>query len=201
MSRLVLYLSLFGFTVEPALHQVSFKAKKHYVQLVPVKHSKAVEEEPTNSCHGDGLEGSPNSFGVLDTSHSYPIVGNVAMTTMPNISSREDSKLVKRRPESVKQYSRVNHMKGKVVLEKDHILQGYSLKAKRRHNPDSLSNGVGQLTDSAGLTTLPATPEEVRTEVEKLLDDSVGRMKQLIFSSLLSTYYTTFVPLLFVEVS
>lgn len=48
---------------------------------------------------------------------------------------------------------------------------------------------------------LPASPDEVRGEVDTLLADLVVRLKQLLFNSLLSAYYVGFIPMLFADVS
>ncbi len=48
---------------------------------------------------------------------------------------------------------------------------------------------------------LPATPEEVRNEVDILLSDLIVRLKQLLFNSLLCAYYVGFIPMLFADVS
>ena len=48
---------------------------------------------------------------------------------------------------------------------------------------------------------LPATPEEIRQEVEILLSDLVVRLKQLLFNSLLCAYYVGFIPMQFADVS
>eukprot|EP00731_Ephydatia_muelleri_P031904 Em0023g411a len=46
---------------------------------------------------------------------------------------------------------------------------------------------------------LPASPDEVRGEVDTLLADLVVRLKQLLFNSLLSAYYVGFIPMLFAD--
>ncbi len=48
---------------------------------------------------------------------------------------------------------------------------------------------------------LPATPEEVRQEVDVLLADLIVRLKQLLFNSLLCAYYVGFIPMQFADVS
>ena len=48
---------------------------------------------------------------------------------------------------------------------------------------------------------LPATPEEVRHEVDVLMSDLTVRLKQLMFNSLLCAYYVGFIPIQFAEVS
>ena len=48
---------------------------------------------------------------------------------------------------------------------------------------------------------LPASPDEVRCEVDTLLADLAVRLKQLLFNSLLSAYYVGFIPMLFADVS
>lgn len=48
---------------------------------------------------------------------------------------------------------------------------------------------------------LPATPDEVRNEVEILLTDLIVRLKQLLFNSLLCAYYVGFIPMQFADVS
>ena len=48
---------------------------------------------------------------------------------------------------------------------------------------------------------LPATPEEIRKEVDILLSDLIVRLKQLLFNSLLCAYYVGFIPMQFADVS
>ena len=48
---------------------------------------------------------------------------------------------------------------------------------------------------------LPATPNEIRNEVDILISDLIVRLKQLMFNSLLCAYYVGFIPMLFAEVS
>ena len=70
--------------------------------------------------------------------------------------------------------------------------------------PDSLSkeeNG-SKCFSVAEIRTLllPATPEEIRSEVDILLSDLVIRLKQLLFNSLICAYYVGFIPIQFTEV-
>lgn len=46
---------------------------------------------------------------------------------------------------------------------------------------------------------LPATPDEIRNEVDILISDLIVRLKQLMFNSLLCAYYVGFIPMLFAE--
>ena len=48
---------------------------------------------------------------------------------------------------------------------------------------------------------LPATPDEVRSEVDVLLSDLIVRLKQILFNSLLCAYYVGIIPMLFADVS
>ena len=48
---------------------------------------------------------------------------------------------------------------------------------------------------------LPATPEEIRKEVDILLSDLIVRLKQLLFNPLLCAYYVGFIPMQFADVS
>lgn len=48
--------------------------------------------------------------------------------------------------------------------------------------------------------TCTLTPESIRTEVEHLKNDFNSRLKQVLFNSLLTAYYMTFVPLCFAQV-
>lgn len=74
-----------------------------------------------------------------------------------------------------------------------------------------LSNTSGMTDDTVSSLTalsnelqsllLPATPTEIRTEVDLLLGDLLTRIKQLMFNSLLCAYYVGFIPILFTEVS
>ena len=51
------------------------------------------------------------------------------------------------------------------------------------------------------LLLLPATPDEIRNEVDVLLSDLLVRFKQLLFNSLLCAYYVGFIPMQFADVS
>lgn len=48
---------------------------------------------------------------------------------------------------------------------------------------------------------LPATPCQIRDEVEVILSDLIVRLKQLLFNSLLCAYYVGFIPMQFADVS
>ena len=76
------------------------------------------------------------------------------------------------------------------------------LTRRKGESPGILTNGIAHdgYHDNHGLIDLPATPEEIRTEVESLVQDVISRVKQLLFNSVLCTYYTTYIPLQFVEV-
>ena len=45
---------------------------------------------------------------------------------------------------------------------------------------------------------MPINPETVRPEVQALKSDFNSRLKQIMFNAIVSTYYATFIPCVFV---
>ena len=69
--------------------------------------------------------------------------------------------------------------------------------------PNMSAQGEASQVFSSDIQTLllPATPDEIRGEVDLLLSDLIVRLKQLLFNSLLCAYYVGFIPMQFAEVS
>lgn len=66
--------------------------------------------------------------------------------------------------------------------------------------PLELSHDGGQANHILEYSTLlPASPDEIRSEVDTLVADLMVRLKQLLFNSLLSAYYVGFIPMLFAD--
>ena len=192
--RLILYLSLFGFAFDPASQPVVKLArgshkKAQYVQLlrVPVGMPSGVLAHPSAT---EGTQPSRERTLVWTTTfHGGHVDQWVTSTDLSsarlhgNTHTKDSSKLVKRRGDSSQR----------------------STDSKSRRNTtvdEVLSNGVSHHEGRReSLVRLPATPEEIRTEVESMLEDVMSRVKQLLFNSVLCTYYTAFIPLQFVGVS
>ncbi len=64
-----------------------------------------------------------------------------------------------------------------------------------------MADEEGVISNEVKALLLPATPNEIRNEVDILLSDLIVRLKQLLFNSLLCAYYVGFIPLQFAEVS
>lgn len=63
------------------------------------------------------------------------------------------------------------------------------------------SNYLFFVTDYVLFHNCVLTPDIIREEVEVLKIDFNNRVKQILFNSMLSAYYMTFVPLCFAQVS
>lgn len=170
----ILYLSLFGFTLYPTVHREKlFSNKTVYVQFV---HS------PKNV---SSSEFCPNS--TTPTGEGPSVLHN-------SLSSLQEEMILLQR----------NHR----LLPSDvsscrTCRDGNNGKLTRRkgESHEILTNGISHdvYHSKHNLIDLPASPEEIRTEVESLLQDVISRVKQLLFNSVVCTYYTIYIPLQFVE--
>ena len=195
LHRLVLYLSMFGFVFDPASQPVvklpRGGKKVHYVQLLraPISVPSADMDILTSSqrrshpdpplmwasaVHGGHVEQLGNQWSSgAEPSTAHPVV---------SAHSRDTTKLVKRKGDTSQRGSEGKNRRSALMDE-------------------LLSNGIPHPESKReSLICLPGTPEEIRTEVESMLEDVMSRVKQLLFNSVLCTYYTAFIPLQFVGV-
>lgn len=79
----------------------------------------------------------------------------------------------------------------------DHINMSGRIQLNRYNFPGVTQSQQNEMR----ILLLPATPEEIRTEVGVLISDLIARLKQLLFNSLICAYYVGFIPILFTPVS
>ena len=197
LRRLVLYLSMFGFVFDPTSQPVvklpRVGKKAHYVQLlrVPITVPSAGLAMLASAQEGSQAEpslvwSSPVRSGHIEQlgNHQWPSSAD-SCTSRPfgSTHSKDTAKLVKRKGDASQRSSEGRSRRGPLVDE-------------------LLTNGIPHYEGKReSLVCLPATPEEIRTDVESMLEDVMSRVKQLLFNSVLCTYYTAFIPLQFVGVS
>ena len=199
LHRLVLYLSMFGFVFDPASQPVVKLArgskKPHYVQLLRVPISvpsvglavlpsarEGTQPEPPLVWSSAVHRGHAEQLG---SHQQWLSSADPTATARPfgNVHAKDTTKLVKRKGDPSQRSSEGKSRRSALVDE-------------------LLSNGISHYEGKReSLVRLPATPEEIRTEVESMLEDVMSRVKQLLFNSVLCTYYTAFIPLQFVGVS
>ncbi len=216
--RLLLYLSLFGFTLEPRCYRERYKPPRTFLE------------------HLDFSSPSRQSYASEYDSHHLPRMGNNVLPSSPHAPSDESSssplhsKIHKKANSTTSGTSHQNgpnllhhrhkdhsnDLSGKVTnhiptslvstppASKNHVHQSKSLSSPPTHmsvglrwsNHKDMSKFV---TESSLL--LPSSPDEVREEVDLLLSDLMVRLKQLLFNSLLCAYYVGFIPMQFADVS
>lgn len=221
--RLLLYFSLFGFTLEPRFHRERFKPPHSFLQhidfsspsrrhspssdiLIPHPGSKKSDQDLAN--HVPGRGSSPLQSGIHNTKVS-PAQGALgAHQNGPNsLHHRHKEQHLSSSSDSLKKVT--NHVitnLRRIRSAQDPQIQKGKLActsgsstgmAGVRWNENST---VHRYSPEYSLLLLPCTPDEVREEVDVLLSDLMVRLKQLLFNSLLCAYYVGFIPMQFADV-
>ena len=197
--RLLLYLSLFGFTLEPRplrsryrppktfLHHIDFtdlkREQDYHLAMHPTGHKQfkiKIIEKPLNNVKKPVKQSTKKgNHSNSNNSHSS------SSSTAPSSNST-------------------------------HTGSGSTSSVGRNRSPPSLnsdfrgSSAADFLVSAASLDDpdiffeatllLYALPDEVRLEVDLLLSDLLVRLKQLLFNSILCAYYVGFIPVQFADV-
>ena len=214
--RLLLYLSLFGFTLEPRVYRSRFAPPKTFLQRIDFTtqerqkmRSKIFPQQQIveNSTSVTTLTASTGSPALTDSTTSPPNTCNSgtssnhvsSKTATSNSSPNQVSSLSSPQGPTQRANNRSSHQKVELnssTLGKSEYPQTSFIARLALGN----FSGDRRYTWEHALM-LPATPEEVRIEVEILLSDLIVRLKQLLFNSLLCAYYVGFIPMLFADVS
>lgn len=196
LLRLLLYLSLFGFTLEPRPLRTRYQPPKTFLNHIEFHNVKRVRDHL--SIHPAGR-----------THYKIKIIDNSTSEQLSREGKQSNKKAVSNNNHSSNQ--NCSHSGGS--------------SSKRQSSPTNESETKGpnsaefSLPPGSGSNTakfppvddshifwetsllVPAMPEEVRREVDLLLSDLVVRLKQLLFNSLLCAYYVGFIPVQFSDVS
>ena len=161
LPRLLLYLSLFGFTLEPRSYRSRFRPPSRFLQHLDLSSRLKSRFQAHQHLIGNASNSTANSA----SSPTSP--GGVATGSPPGL-----------RPPN----------------QRTTPPQDPAAQSSEQRNTDVRYTWEYSLL-------LPATPEEIRQEVEILLSDLIVRLKQLLFNSLLCAYYVGFIPMQFADVS
>ena len=197
--RLLLYLSLFGFTLEPRplrsryqpprtfLQHIDFtdlkREQDYYLAMHPNGHKQfkiKIIEKPLNNIK------KPVKQSTKKGNHSNSNNGpSSSSTSSPSNNSTHSSS--------------------------NTASTGRSRSSPSVDNSDFRGNNAAELLISAAHLDDPdiffeatlllyALPDEVRQEVDLLFSDLLVRLKQLLFNSILCAYYVGFIPVQFADV-
>ena len=165
--RLLLYLSLFGFTLEPRYYRFRFHPPKRFLQHLTFATRLKSPRTPTQHINTSSTNASTPVATIGSNSTTSPNLGAASRKTTSSTEPEVSPKLSSPPPPPPPQRRNSGEMR---------YTWEYSL-------------------------LLPATSEEVRSEVDILLSDLIVRLKQLLFNSLLCAYYVGFIPMQFADVS
>jgi len=174
----LLYLSLFGFTLEPRYYRGRFQPPNRFLQHINL--SARLKSKILNQLFGTPPPPSPTSPpSSSSSSNSTTNNSNHSPSSAPNAT-------------------------GSGVASRRQTLESQDSQGERAR-PQAPSQTQVQRSDMKYTweyaLLLPATPEEIRKEVDILLSDLIVRLKQLLFNSLLCAYYVGFIPMQFADVS
>jgi hypothetical protein len=213
--RLLLYFSLFGFTLEPRCYRDRYKPPHSFLQHIDFSSpSRQHSTSPSDLLHQD------LASNAVSSSNSPPHNSGIHSTKSPMLASHGSSGVHHNEPSSP--YHRQSH--GSDLISRkvtSHVItnlrriksaaqspQNHVLLRGKAGPPASDSSIVGVRWNENACDynpecslLLPCTPDEVRDEVDILLSDLMVRLKQLLFNSLLCAYYVGFIPMQFADVS
>jgi hypothetical protein len=200
--RLLLYLSLFGFTLEPRplrsryrpprtfLQHIDFtdlkREQDYHLAMHPSGHKQfkiKIIEKPLNSVKKPVKQSTKKgNHSNSNNSHSS---SSAAASAPSNNSTHSSSSNISPTGRNRSSPSADNSdIRGGSAA--DFLVSSASL-----DDPDIFFEAT---------LLLYALPNEVRQEVDLLLSDLVVRLKQLLFNSLLCAYYVGFIPVQFADV-
>ena len=227
IHRLLLYLSLFGFTLEPRFYRARFQPPKTFLEHIDFTNSERLGAHLFNG--GDVVMFSVDSDDPInhsnDTSHSEGSTLNCNPNSLSSTSHSGSSTYHRNQTHST-HYDRGSHLNSsnnetstgnsirgssessqatnsghcRVHMFKVHMPdQNAKERVGNERNGNTVESEVKYTWEYALM--LPATPDEVRSEVDVLLSDLIVRLKQILFNSLLCAYYVGIIPMLFADVS
>lgn len=197
VCSLLLYLSLFGFTLEPRQYRSRFSPPKTFLQHI---NFSTLERQNLRS----EIFSPPSSGGVatltsLSATHDHH-PNNLPSNTC---NSSPTTNHVSTKTSNVN--SSTTNLSHKTTTRGNS--QKHSPKKTEKSQASFIARlALGNISGDHRYTweyalMLPTTPGEVRNEVDILLSDLIVRLKQLLFNSLLCAYYVGFIPMLFADVS
>ena len=192
--RMLLYLSLFGFTLEPRPLRARYQPPKTFLQHVEFNTLRRLQDQlTTHSCGKTQYRLKLFDSDELPSREGRQSTKKVVLNNSHSSSSQNCSNVsgtVKRRSSPIDEPESTS----RPIVEFSFTGSSGSSNAKFPPVDDS------HLFWETSLL-LPAMPDEVRQEVDLLLSDLVVRLKQLLFNSLLCAYYVGFIPVQFSDVS
>ncbi len=227
LRRLLLYFSLFGFTLEPRCHRSRFKSPLTFLQHInfssPSRLSSPTHptSNPTRkpeqdlSCGNDTLSPPPPSRA------SSPLNSAIHGSKAAPAPTLGAASLPQNGPNTLHHRQKDPSTSDPLRKVTNHVMTNLRrIKSTQNHvvgtqkdKPTATSpsgTGVAGIRWNGSATIhqyspertllLPCTPDEVREEVDVLLSDLIVRLKQLLFNSLLCAYYVGFIPMQFADV-
>ncbi len=202
--RLLLYLSLFGFTLEPRRYRSRFSPPRTFLQHI---NFLSLERQKLRCEIFSSFNSGVTTFASLSTVPSHATSNtcnsgpssNHITSSKPASANSASAQTSSLGSNSHKTATRNNSHKDKAAE--------HSVAAKTEPSTSLIARlALGNLSGDRRYNweyalMLPTTPDEVRNEVDILLSDLIVRLKQLLFNSLLCAYYVGFIPMLFADVS
>ena len=215
---MLLYLSLFGFTLEPRCYRERYRPPCTFLQhanLSSPRRSRIPEVTISTNLPKQTDQDSSNYTWTAQNSSSssslhsriHKKIGSSTISS-PTIHHNGPNSLHHRHRHQP------NDISGKVSNHATVKISSPRVSPNRvvthdKSLSDSIIVSAVSLRWSKSLSKfgpecsllLPTTPDEVREEVDLLLSDLIVRLKQLLFNSLLCAYYVGFIPVQFADVS
>ena len=196
--RLLLYLSLFGFTLEPRPLRSRYRPPKTFLQHIdftdlkreqdyhlaryPAGHKQFKIEKPLNSVKKP-VKQSTKKGNHSNSNNSHSSSSTTSATSNNSTHSSSSNTLSTGKNRSSLSVDNSDSRGGSAA---DFLASAASL-----DDPDIFFEAT---------LLLYALPDEVRQEADMLLSDLLVRLKQLLFNSLLCAYYVGFIPVQFADV-
>lgn len=207
--RLLLYLSLFGFTLEPRRYRSRFSPPRTFLHHI---NFSSLERQKLRSEIFSSPSSKVTTFSSLstvpahidrtssNTCNSGPSLNHIpsSKSASVNSASAQTSSLGSNSHKTAAATRNTSH-KDKAAEPSGVVKTEQSASLIARLALGNLSGDRRYTWEYAVM--LPTTPDEVRNEVDILLSDLIVRLKQLLFNSLLCAYYVGFIPMLFADVS
>ncbi len=194
-NRLLLYLSLFGFTLEPRHYRGRFSPPKTFLQHIDFS---TLERQILRS-EIFSPTGGVTTLTSLSAAHGHS--NNLPSSTCNSNQSADN--VSTKMPNTNSSATNLSH---KTTTRGGNSQKCSPEKKEKSQNSFIARLALGNIAGDHRYTweyalMLPTTPDEVRKEVDILLSDLIVRLKQLLFNSLLCAYYVGFIPMLFADVS
>lgn len=197
---LLLYLSLFGFTLEPRFYKSRYEPPTSFLQHR--SYSACIQSQLLNF-------GSTSILSIIATTptsrsptHSPVPHHTDNHTTTSNSHSSTNSSSSSSSERGEQMFSQRLGSAGFAQNSTPHHHQRNSAASTESESDAQSSppvvNVPKKYTWEYGYL-LPVTPDEVRREMEILMSDLIVRLKQLLFNSLLCAYYAGFIPMQFAD--